>query len=181
MRAGLIVVLLCLAGFAHAEQGSGPVRYISDELVVTLRKGEGMESQVSALVKAGTRVELLDAGSEGYAKVRVAPGREGWVLAKYLSNEPPARERVAALSAKLAEKQAEVRKLEARLTRVESGALDLEPADDEEPTDAGPGEEEQKPVVDTLTAVGLVVAGVLIGLILPMLPGRRRKKWTPDL
>lgn len=182
MRIGVFGILLCWAGWTMAQSGEPPVRYISDEIAVTLRKGEGISAQVAALVKTGTRVELLEEGSEsGYSRVRIAPGREGWVLAKYLSVEPPARERVAAMAAKLAEQQALVRKLSAQNERLSQSAV-IEP--DRQPDDADDAntEPEAKPVVDTLTDVGLVVAGVLLGLLIPLVRGgNRRKKWTPDL
>lgn len=176
------MTFLCWAVASWAQSEGAPVRYISDEISVTLRKGEGMKAQVSALVKSGTRVELLESGKDsGYAKVRIAPGREGWVLAKYLSAEPPARERIANMAAKLAEQQALVRKLSAQNERlVESNAETQEEAP--APAESLVAHESAKPVIDTITAIGLVIVGVLIGLLIPLLPGvGRRKKWNANL
>ncbi len=183
MRIGIFGFLLCWSVIAFAQGSVAPVRYISDEISVTLRKGEGMSAQVASLVKAGTRVELLEpTGESGYAKVKIAPGKEGWVLGKYLSAEPPARERIATMAAKLAEQQALVRKLSAQNERLSQSSLSMGSGDSPQEPAAAEEESAEKPVVDTLTAVGLVVVGILVGLIIPMLPGvRRRNRWSADL
>ena len=177
----LLIFLMWICPLLVAAQDEASIRYISDEISVTLRKGEGMNSEVASLVKSGTRVELIETGGEGYARVRISPGREGWVLSKYLSTEPPARERVATLAARLAEKQAQVRKLEARIGRLEK-QLGGAPEAEEAAAASGSPEAAEKPVVQTLTALGMVVAGVLLGLIISvLLGGRKRKKWSPEL
>ena len=176
----LLLVVLLAWPLLCAAQDEASIRYISDEISVTLRKDEGMGAEVAALVKSGTRVELLETGTEGYARVRVSPGREGWVLAKYLSVEAPARERVAKLAAEVAEKQAEVRKLQARIDRLEKQGTANAESKDDTPQPIVPVTSEE-PVVHTLTLVGLVFAGMLLGMIISVLIGRRRRRWSSEL
>lgn len=180
----LVLTVLCLwATAAGAQTGAGPVRYISDETAITLREDKGMSAEVIALLKSGTRVEVLEEdATSGYSRVRVAAGRDGWVLSRYLSPEPAARERLAEVQSRLAEQQSLVRKLQAENARLrQQGSV---PAELPPPAVAAASQEDEKPagVIDMVTGAALFIAGLLVGLIIPMLPrpgGRRR--WTPEL
>lgn len=187
----ILLLLICVLPVAAQEADTG-VRYISDETAITLREDKGMNAPVAALLKSGTRVELLQTdASSGYARVRGPQGREGWVLARYLSTEPAARERLVAVQSRLAELQALAHKLEAENARLRAAAVatpaSAEPAtaDCPEPTAAvaapvqGPGE-----IVSQLTGAGLFVAGLLGGLLIPLIlhrDGRRKSRWSADL
>lgn len=198
MRPGLLFVFtLCWTLATQAQEPASAVRYISDETAITLRQDKGMNAPVAALLKSGTRVEMLeDDKPSGYARVRVAPGREGWVLSRYLSNEPAARERLAALQSQFADQQAVVRRLEAENARLRSAAGSQgseqqvaasratsvpSPLDtaEEDSSRASSGLHE---VVSMVTGAGLFVAGLLAGLLVPLIPrGGRRSRWSADL
>lgn len=118
--------MVCLLGISLAAAAQQPVRYVSDELAIVLRASAGSEGASLGVLTSGARVEVLSAsaGSNGYAQVRAADGREGWVLERYLKDEPIARERLqraekelatarqdqAAARRELAETQAELKK-----------------------------------------------------------------------
>lgn len=165
-----------------AQNATGGTRYISDETAVTLRAEKGMRGEVVALIKSGTRVDLVehDAAS-GYSRVRVGPGREGWVLTRYLSEQPAARERLAEVEAELAAAQARIEELEAKPLPAPEPSVAPEdvsaPADD---ADTGAGR--RYGLSEMLTGGGLFVAGLLLGLIFNLLPRKgRRRRWTPEL
>lgn len=197
MRPGLLLLFtLCWTLAAQAQEPASAVRYISDETAITLRQDKGMNAPVAALLKSGTRVEMLeDDKPSGYARVRVAPGREGWVLSRYLSNEPAARERLAAVQSQFADQQALVRRLEAENARLRANASsqsgEMQPAVPVAPSassDVKTVEEEQSSssglheVVSMVTGAGLFVAGLLAGLLVPLIPlGGRRSRWSADL
>jgi SH3 domain protein len=63
-------------------------RYVKPSAEVVLRTGEGREYKVIGLVKDGDAVELLQEG-DSYARVRLADGKEGWMLKRFLSVQPP--------------------------------------------------------------------------------------------
>ncbi|MCC2657372.1 MAG: hypothetical protein K0Q76_2480 [Panacagrimonas sp.] len=187
-----LCLTLCLMLFGScAWAQSGATRYISDETAITLREEKGMSSPVAALLKSGTKVELIEEDSaSGYARVRVGPGREGWVLARYLSTEPAARERLAAIQSQLAEQQATVRKLEndnARLreavaarSQAPAGAASA-PADEDADADEAPATAEAETAV-MVTGAGLFVAGLLAGVLIPLVVrGKPRRRWGADL
>jgi len=70
------------------------VRYVSDELKITLRTGQGSQYQILKTLPSGTRLEVLETGEEGYSLVRTADGTEGWVLSRFLIDRPIARDRL---------------------------------------------------------------------------------------
>lgn len=186
-----LLLLLSCALPAAAQDADTGVRYISDETAITLREDKGMNAPVSALLKSGTRVDLLqtDAAS-GYARVRAPQGREGWVLARYLSTEPVARERLVAVQSRLAEVQALAHKLEAENQRLRAAAAAPAnpapaPADCPEPTAAvATPAGEPSEIVSRLTGAGLFIAGLLAGLLIPQVlrqDRRRNSRWSADL
>lgn len=174
MRTVWAGLLWAMAGALQAQDPAPQIRYISDDTAITLRADRSIDAPVSGLLKSGARVELLetDPGS-AYSRVRVA-GQEGWVLTRYLSPIPAARERLAQAEVRLAEQAARIDALDAENARLRAVA---------EATGGSAGRRilgdaqgEPGALTRTLTAVGLVVAGVLTGLLIPLLPGVRRRR-----
>lgn len=182
---------LCLVSFGTCAWAQGDsTRYISDETAITLREGKGMSAPVAALLKSGTKVELIEEdAASGYARVRVGPGREGWVLARYLSNEPAARERLAAMQSQFAENQALVRKLENDNARLREALAAKGEAPAPAPAAAADAPEDwrtdraaKSDSATMVTGAGLFVAGLLGGLLIPMVTrGRPRRRWDNPL
>lgn len=164
--------------FVAALQAQVPtpqVRYISDDTAITLRADRSIDAPVSGLLKSGARVELLetDPGS-AYSRIRTG-GLEGWVLTRYLSPIPAARERLAQAESQLAELRARLDSVDAENARLRAAAEAASGGSaarrilaDAEPQ---PGE-----LTRILTAAGLVLAGLLTGLLIPLLPGARRRR-----
>jgi len=75
---------LPLAGKSAAAE----TRYVSDQLVITLRQGKGTDYKILKTLKTGTPVVVLEDGST-YLKVRTADGTEGYVLTQYITTDPP--------------------------------------------------------------------------------------------
>ena len=73
-------------------------RYVIPSAEVVLRSGAGREYKVISVVKDGDLVELLKEDGS-YASVRLANGKEGWMLKRYLSADPPLSNIVASLRA----------------------------------------------------------------------------------
>jgi SH3 domain protein len=113
-RVLIAVCLAALAGTAVAE-----TRYVSDELEVTLRQGESTSHRITSMLKSGTPVEVLGTNkSTGYSRVRAPNGKEGYVLARLLTEEPGAREQLDALKARVASMETEPARLSAELESV---------------------------------------------------------------
>ena len=74
----------------------GQARYVTDRTIVELRRGPSTEYLILRNLEAGERVEVLEENeAQGYSRVRVADqGTEGWILTRFLTAEPIARERL---------------------------------------------------------------------------------------
>jgi SH3 domain protein len=89
-------------------------RYVTDRTLVELRRGPSTEYLILRNLEAGTRVDVLEANDEGYSRVRVADqGTEGWILTRFLTAEPIARERLAVAERNLSAARERVTSLEA--------------------------------------------------------------------
>jgi len=108
----LLIALGLLAIAAHAQ-----TRYVSDKLGVELRRGPSTEYLILRSLEAGTALEVLEQdASAGYSRVRVADqGVEGWILTRFLTPEPIARERLAVAERNLTSAQSKVGDLERKV------------------------------------------------------------------
>jgi len=107
--------------------GMAASRYVSDDLVITLRTGQGNQYQIIKTLNSGTKLEVLEQTETGYTQVRLADGTEGWVRTQYLSDTPPAsvvlpktQEKLAQLQAKLASVQQDYNELRKQKAGLES-------------------------------------------------------------
>ncbi|MEA3467836.1 MAG: TIGR04211 family SH3 domain-containing protein [Thermodesulfobacteriota bacterium] len=83
--------------------------YVQPSSEVVVRTGQGNSFKIIAMVKNGASVEFLEADGD-YAKVRLANGKKGWMLKRFLSEEPPLKEIVVSLRAEKEEmKQKEIK------------------------------------------------------------------------
>ena len=121
------LVLLAFGMLAQAQ-----TRYVTDRTIVELRRGPSTEYLILRNLEAGERVEVLEQNEEqGYSRVRVADqGTEGWILTRFLTAEPIARERLAVAERNLASARERVATLvvhDANMgrTALDRGCVDL--------------------------------------------------------
>jgi len=96
LATGLLVITLA-AGVAKAETA-----WVSDRFEITLRSGPSTTNAIQLMLGSGTELEVLEVDAEtGYSQVRTGGGTEGWVLTRYLMDEPAAREQLATLTSQL--------------------------------------------------------------------------------
>lgn len=62
--------------------------YISDVMNITMRTGPTTENKIIAMLKTGQSAEIVEEGQD-WSRVRIADGKEGWVLTRFLSFEKP--------------------------------------------------------------------------------------------
>lgn len=109
MKRLILAIGLCL--LTATSTWAAPTRYVSDELQITLRSGPTNNHRILKMVDAGVPLEVLEEAEDGWARVRMREGTEGWVLARYLSNTPAARDRLATATTKLEKAQQELAQL----------------------------------------------------------------------
>jgi len=108
-----------LAFLAFPALAQGEVRYVSDEIAIVLRDAPRAEGAARGVVTSGARVTVLEVdAASGYARVRTADNREGWLLQRHLKAEPIARERLQRVEKELAAAQAELKKVQEERARL---------------------------------------------------------------
>jgi SH3 domain protein len=109
------MLVLVLGAGAAAE-----TRYVSDRTIVELRRGPSTDYLILRNLEAGEQVEILEQNREtGYSRIRVVDqGSEGWILTRYLTAEPIARERLAVAERDLAAARERVAALEAQVDQL---------------------------------------------------------------
>ena len=218
MKKLLLVLVLSVAATAATAE---PVRYVQDFVKVPLRTGKSLQNKIVRMLPSGTRLELLEEAEEGYSRVRTDRGVEGWILSRYLMDEPSARDRLTTAEAELARQkvanarlkreigtlkahEAEIersnRELQehnrqlteelAKIRRTASRALAIEEENARFREELAQGKKE----LDTLlrqnaalkdhsrrdwfmAGAGVALGGLILGLIIPRIPWRRRKRW----
>jgi len=79
--------------------GLAETMYVTDVLKLTLRSGPSTEHKILAVVESGQQIELLEPG-EDWSLVRIASGKEGYVLTRYLMPDPTHNVRLEQLQTK---------------------------------------------------------------------------------
>ncbi len=220
MKYHLIAVfcLFCVSSYVVAEE----VKYVTDSFAITMRTGKGTSHKIIRSLKTGVKVEVLEQDPEGYSRVRLADGTEGWVLTRYLIDKPIARVRLAKAQQQISELKGQLNKLkqELRETTKNKNSLSKTSSSLEKENQKLSRElerikkisanqlalnEENKELKQKLLALkreiqavqqenislkdssgrqwfmigaGVIIAGILLGLILPNLRFRRRQRWS---
>ena len=78
---GMLLLLWATASVADS-------LYVTDMMEVTLRTGPGIDHKIIAMVKSGHRVEVLEPDPQ-WSKVRLADGRQGYILSRFLTAQMP--------------------------------------------------------------------------------------------
>jgi SH3 domain protein len=118
-RLFLGLCLFLISAAAHAE-----VRYVIDNLIITMRSGQSTQHQILHTWPSSTKLEILETG-EKYSKARGPNGTEGWVLNQYITRKPTAKIQLANVKQKLVKIKKENARLKTALTDAQNkkGAL----------------------------------------------------------
>ena len=106
-------VLACLVLISVVLPTEAATLYISDALTVPMRRGPSTGHRIlHAGLPAGTPLEVLgEDKAAGFTQVRTPNGTEGWVPTQYLTNEPVAKDRLAAATRRVQTLEAEIKSL----------------------------------------------------------------------
>ncbi len=197
--AKLALMLATYSASVYAED----VRYVTDELEITMHRKMSLNSEIVAQLKSGTPVRVLKTNrDEGYVMVATKDEKVGWMLESFLINEPAGRQQYESLKIEYDKLKAEfdlqvkerTSKLSKELTQVKNAAkrplelqqenqklkntLEQERAQVEEIKKENQQfksihKDRQWFAVGAITAIGSLV----LGLIITRVPWRRRKSW----
>ncbi len=116
-----LAIALGLVILLSGTVASAETIYISDQLEASLRRGEGTKYQILRMLKSGEPLELIEYNREtGYTKVRTSSGTEGYVLSRYLMDEPASREQLSSLKDNNQELRGIIVDLENRISELEN-------------------------------------------------------------
>jgi SH3 domain protein len=109
------LMFLLVAASAQAQ-----MRYVTDRTNLEIRRGPSTEHAILRWLEPGNEVQVIEQDQEsGWSRVRVLDeGTEGWILTRFLVDEPSARDRLAAAERNLAAARDRVAALEARSREV---------------------------------------------------------------
>ncbi len=118
----LISAALLTPIFAQAQT----TRYVSDKLEITMRNGQGVKFNIRKMLESGTRLEVLETDPAGYSKVRTTDGVEGWVLTRYLTSTPSARDQLEASQKRVANLELEIAKYKEEISSLSNQNSDVD-------------------------------------------------------
>jgi SH3 domain protein len=173
-------------------------QYISDQITVTIRDRPANDGAPLGTVRSGAKVTLLESlGPDSFTRIRSADGREGWVPSRFVGDEPAARDQLDQVRGERDQANARDTALEQQLRAAQEQVAKARPAfelaqenehlrstmedlkrDSEAARQRFDSERSARRTL--LTGGSLVVAGVLLGLVLPLL-GRGRKRRYSEL
>ncbi len=105
-----LTLLLC----SVAQLAQARTAYVTDNVEIPLRSFDSERSKIVKILGNGTPVNILqDSNENGYSYVQIANGVEGFILTRFLSNEPGSRTQLEGASKKLEQLLEENKQLKA--------------------------------------------------------------------
>ncbi len=100
MKKGLACCCLLTLGFVNASHAK--TAYISENLELPLRSADNERSKIIKMLPAGSAITVFhDSNENGYSYIQATPGTEGFVLTRFLSDQPSSRNQLETVSKKL--------------------------------------------------------------------------------
>lgn len=199
IAAALMLLFFLYASSILAED----LRYVTDELEITIHRSMSLNSEIVAQLKSGTPVRILKTNrDEGYVMVSTKDEKVGWMLESFLLKEPAGRQQYESLKieydklksdfdAKVQKRTASLSNELKQVKNVSKRPLELQQENQEliktleeeraQVTEIKKENREFKSIhkdrqwflVGALTAIGSLV----LGLVITRVPWRRRKSW----
>lgn len=88
-----------------AVAASAATQYVSDQLSINMRSGPGTKYRIEKLLEAGDQLDTLGSSSNGWTHVRTSSGQSGYVLTRFISDQPAARDQVSDLKQQVSKLQ----------------------------------------------------------------------------
>lgn len=122
MKKLVLLILFLAAGAASAETA-----YVTDDLEIMVRTGESSRNKIIATLKSGKKVDVLETNPEsGYSRVALSGDREGWVLTRLLTNNPAAKDLLAAAQDRAKKLEASNKQMATELAQLKSNKADVD-------------------------------------------------------
>jgi SH3 domain protein len=197
-----LLTITCLLILSASQGALAQTRYVTDQFEIMMRTGQGNQFGIVRQLKSGTEVTVIEQNAD-YTQVRLSSGAEGWVLTRYLMDQPSGRDQVAALQLKYDQLKAnfdqqveqETQNLQKEIARLENLAKkplelqqqnaalkkQLEQQKERYLALAEESEVLKSPYKDRqwfVTGAFVVAASMIFGIILTRIPWQRKKRWN---
>ena len=121
-----IPVLLLLSISIFVTEAQAATKYVNDNLTITVRSGQGNEHKIIKTISTGDKVDVLEEFPDtGYVRATLNDGTEGWILSRYLTDKPVAKDllervekRYEQLKQKYDESTEELKTLKAEFSKI---------------------------------------------------------------
>jgi SH3 domain protein len=171
-------------------------QYVSDEITLSIRDQPSNTATVVGSAKSGDPVTVLQTlGEQSFSRIRTTSGVEGWVTSRFISNHPAAREELLQTRQALDGARKQVADLQKELEDANKQLAGIKPAQElaadnkklrdqlaEKETEVAQLEgrfDMENARRQTLLAGGILVAGgIVLGLLLPWLGRRKRRRYS---
>ncbi|TNH05984.1 TIGR04211 family SH3 domain-containing protein [Testudinibacter sp. TR-2022] len=193
------VFVAAFVTLAAQSVSAAEVRYVTEDLSTYLRRGAGDDYRIAGSIKSGEKVTVLSQ-KDKYSQIRDSRNREAWILTSELSSEASSKELIPALKNQIQELtlklnrideewQQRVSEMQRRSRQAESQSsqlleqnsqlkrqLDISSNKNKE-YEALLSAEKQEIIIRWFIYGGSVMlVGLLLGLILPNIIPRRRRR-----
>ncbi|HIF46833.1 TIGR04211 family SH3 domain-containing protein [Candidatus Thioglobus sp.] len=111
----LTISLLILSSLASAQS----FVYITDQVDIPMRAEKTFDDNIVRSLPSGSKLAILQATEDGWTQVKFESST-GWIISRYLSNNPPARVRLEKLRQTYNANKLLIAKLAKRKTELES-------------------------------------------------------------
>ncbi|MEW6982394.1 TIGR04211 family SH3 domain-containing protein [Colwelliaceae bacterium 6471] len=179
-------ILLATAFPLMAEEQTTP-GFISDDLFIYMHSGAGSNYRIVGTVNAGAEIQLTNTEQNGYTQIIDPKGKTTWVESQYVSTTPGLRNIIAELNGKLADTSEANSQLENQIAQAQNTIDTLNSKTAQLNNDIASLNKQlsstQAKLKDQDTNLkkewfynGAMVLGIglLLGLVLPRLGGRRK-------
>lgn len=112
-------ILAALAMIACVSVARAETLYVAERMLVALRAEASDTAPTVKTVETGAALEVLERQDQ-FVHVRDKQGSDGWVDARYLTPDPPARLQLAALQQELTKSRAQVTDAQAQLKKAQA-------------------------------------------------------------
>jgi SH3 domain protein len=116
MEKTLTAALVLVTTVFYAIPAQALDRYVTDQFEINMRTGTSTANRIIAILKSGQKLEVLEQDEASqYSLVRTENGTEGYVLTRYLDEQPSGREQLVKLQLRSGKQKDRIAKLEADL------------------------------------------------------------------
>lgn len=196
-----LVFSFCSLTFGFSASVSAATPYhVSDSVSIAIHSGPSNQFRIRGWVPSGMELTLLEKNSStGYVKVKTSKGTEGWIEGRYLTKGnsvkarlPVIEEELNSAQSVLKQEQEKVATLTEQLTKLENVRKnELASVNDARAEGTAQIAQLENEIIRMQTKIdsmdetnmmgwlmrggGIALLGVIIGLIIPSLPKKRRR------